>query len=132
MARMGEKLAGLRILIAEDSYLLASILADCIVLYGGTVVGPVQSQSSALALCKDGAVDCAVLDVKLDDGPCYPLIASLTQQGVPVLLTTGYKQAHIPALFQALPIFIKPFDLEALANCIAYCCRAKLSGRSGL
>lgn len=124
MAQIGDRLRGFHILIAEDDYLFANILADLIRLYGGTVVGPVTSQKAATEICETTAPDCAVLDIRLADGPCYALADALIQRGIPVILASGLASSRIPDRFRALPTFVKPFDLARLAECLADCCRA--------
>lgn len=120
----GGKFRGLRILIAEDDYLMARLVSDLVVGGGGTVVGPVPSGRKALSMIAETAIDGALLDIKLRDGNCFSLIDELTRRAVPVVLATGYPKSSIPARFQRLPFLIKPFDLRKLADCVAVCCRA--------
>lgn len=113
---MAGRLAGLRILIAEDEWLLADLLVDLVKLHGGTVVGPVTNEPEALAIMDGTAIDAAVLDVVLASGPCYVLAETLMERDVPVILTTGHDISEIPDDFAALPIFSKPFHMETLVD----------------
>ena len=125
MARMAKTLAGLRVLIAEDDYLVGAFLADFITLCDGTMIGPVRDEKDVLPKIDQESVDCTIIDLKLNDAPCYPLIEALTARGVSVIITTGYPLFSIPIKFHRLPIFAKPYDFERIAECVADCCLAK-------
>lgn len=125
MVRPGDKLYGLRILVVEDEYLVADVLVQLIKLYGGTVVGPAACEVEALAILDETPVDCAVLDIKLRDGPCIALARALAQRGIHVTLTTGYSRLGIPEELRHLPTFTKPADLGALVEHLTDCCRSK-------
>lgn len=116
MASAGDKLHGLCILVVEDEYLVADIFVDLIELYGGTVAGPVATEEEALAILDETPVDCAVLDVKLRDGPCIALVEALVQRGIHVTLATGYSNSGIPEELRHLPTFTKPADLGVLVE----------------
>lgn len=122
MGRMAKMLDGFRILIAEDDYLIAAFLADYIAQRGGTVIGPVGSGKEVLQRIEREAVDCAVIDLKLQDGPCLRLIEALMERGVRIIVTTGYPVSSIPAKFRQLPIFAKPYDYDAVADRVTECC----------
>lgn len=120
---MRGKLHGFCILIAEDEYLLAGILAELVSLNGGTVVGPVASEEDGWTILDRLKIDGAVLDVRLEDGSCFPLAEALLRRRVPVIFTTGHSVSEIPEKFRDLPTFTKPSKFEQLVDCIADCCR---------
>lgn len=128
MARSGDKLRGLKILVAEDEERLADVLIDLIGLYGGTVAGPVASVEEAAALIDGARIDAAVLDVRLRSGPCFTLAEALLRRRIPVILITGFSLTEIPEPLEGLPIFTKPFRVEALVDCVADCCRTRPAG----
>ena len=123
MVRSGDKLYGLCILVAEDEYLVADVIVQLIQLYGGTVAGPVACEEEALAILDETPVDCAVLDVKLSNGPCVSLARELAKRDIPVTLATGYSRSSIPEELRHLPTFTKPIDLGALLEHLADCRR---------
>ena len=61
----GEDLAGLRVLIVEDEFLLAMELETLVECSGCTAVGPASSVRQALALIDGEEPDIALLDVDL-------------------------------------------------------------------
>ncbi len=83
-------LAGHRILVVEDEYLIARNVKRWLMAAGAVVVGPVPSVDQALDLIEDDGLAAAILDVNLGDGDTvYPVAAELGAMGVPYLLATG-------------------------------------------
>src|SRR5215472_11843709 len=105
-----ETLAGLKVLVVEDSYLIAEHVSDLLVQYGAEVVGPVGRLGQGLKLVEDGApVDGALLDVNLDGEFCFPIAAALAQRAVPFAFLTGYDDDDIiPRDFAGAPRLGKP------------------------
>ena len=81
-------LAGRRILIVEDEFLLVLELKRRVRAAGGAVVGPVGSVERALARVRDGRLDGALLAVDLNEQPITSLAEALRERGVPFLLVT--------------------------------------------
>lgn len=110
-------LAGLRVLVVEDSLLVADMIAELLEDAGVTVVGPVGRVPAALALAEREALDGALLDVNLAGQHSGPIAAALHIRGIPFIFLTGYSDAGaLPAEFRDMPQMAKPFrqrDLEA-------------------
>jgi CheY-like chemotaxis protein len=106
-------LAGRRVLIVEDRYLLAAEMADEVVRLGGQVVGPSRSVAAARRLL-DQPVDVGLLDVNLDGELVYPLAETLVEQGVPIIFTTGYDDELLPEPWRRRPRLRKPVSDKAL------------------
>lgn len=114
------RLAGRRILIAEDEYLVAFDLRDELQLAGATVLGPAPSVDAALELIAANAqIDAAVLDINLDGKLVFPAADALILRKVPFLLTTGYDKAATPELYRHLPRCEKPFDPAEIVSRLA-------------
>jgi CheY-like chemotaxis protein len=107
------ELAGKRILLVEDEYVLATELAQFLQRHGATIVGPVGSVAEALVLAK-GAVDAAVLDVNLRGERVYPVADTLIRRGVPLVFATGYDELLMQRPYIGLPRCQKPIDKAAL------------------
>jgi DNA-binding NtrC family response regulator len=83
-------LAGYRVLVVEDEPLVAEGLRDLIAEAEGVPAGPASSVREAQHLLKDGpAVDAALLDVNLPDGPVTPVLEALSARGVATVVYTG-------------------------------------------
>ncbi len=113
-------LGGCRILVIEDEYLLADELASELTRAGATIIGPVAAVGAALGLIEaDPRLDGALLDVHLEGEMSFPVADLLVQRGVPLVFTTGYDAAAIPARFAHVPRCEKPISLPQIARAIA-------------
>jgi DNA-binding LytR/AlgR family response regulator len=114
-----EELAGLRILIVEDEFLLAMELETLVEERGCTAVGPASSVRQALALIDGEEADVALLDVNLKGERATPVAAALQERGVPYVLITGYSDAQLsePEL-RAAPRIDKPVSSRALKRAV--------------
>lgn len=117
-------LAGRRILVVEDEYLVATALAEELADVGVDVVGPAPSVSRALALIdRTPDLDLALLDVNLGGEAVYPVADALARRGVGFVLVTGYDRDAIPERFHDRTTLQKPIGsrtvLEALRQSLA-------------
>jgi two-component system, response regulator PdtaR len=78
------------VLVAEDELLIAMDVIDELDAAGFVTVGPFSRTSQALDYCKSHTPDCAVLDVRLEDGECYALADLLSQRDVPLVFHSGH------------------------------------------
>jgi DNA-binding LytR/AlgR family response regulator len=115
----GAELAGLRILIVEDEFLLAMELEALLQRRGCTVLGPVSSVAQALSMLDGEQPDIALLDVNLKGERATPVAAALLARGVPFVLITGYSgpQLSEPEL-SAAPRIDKPVNCRVLKRAV--------------
>jgi CheY-like chemotaxis protein len=93
-------LAGRRIMLVEDDYLVADDLAAHLREAGGEVIGPASSLPAAMRLaCESERIDAALLDIDLNGVAVFPLAAELRARGVPLLFLTGFGMSSIPHEF---------------------------------
>ncbi|PVE20744.1 hypothetical protein DC522_30530 [Microvirga sp. KLBC 81] len=113
-------LSGRRVLVVEDEFFVADDLVQAISVLGAEVLGPVPTRDEALdLLAKAGPIDLAVLDISLEDEAVYPVADLLSEQGVPFLFATGYSHVLVPAEYQHVPRWEKPFDVQTLAQALS-------------
>jgi DNA-binding LytR/AlgR family response regulator len=112
-------LAGRRILVVEDEYLVAADVAERLEEEGAIVVGPARSCVDALALVDRVSVDAAVLDINLGAEPAYPIAEALRAARVPFVFASGYDEVAIATEYVDVPRCQKPIDHEALAKLLA-------------
>ncbi|MDI1363452.1 MAG: HWE histidine kinase domain-containing protein [bacterium] len=110
-------IAGLRVLIVEDSLLLALELEAGLEDAGVVVVGCAAELSEALAML-DQTFDVAVLDADLNGQSVAPVAEILRREGRPFVFATGYADKAAPMGFDA-PIVRKPYNVHQIARAIA-------------
>src|SRR5947209_12622044 len=112
----GLDLAGRRLLVVEDEYIVASDLAHALEDAGAEVVGPAGSVREALQFVQrdGGRLNGAVLDVNLRDERVYPVADALADLGVPFVLVTGYDETSILDAYAGAPRCEKPIDKQRL------------------
>ncbi len=110
-------LEGRVVLVVEDEYLVAVTLERVLRKLGATVLGPVATVDEALQLV-DEAFDVALLDVNLGGEMVFPVADRLMERGRPIVFTTGYDLASLPARFADVPFCRKPFDFAHLSQTV--------------
>ena len=117
MAASHESLAGLRILVVEDNFLVAEDLRGLLAKRGCDVVGPAPRVEQGLNLVAAGGLDGAVLDINLGNEDCFAIAAALTERSVPFLFLTGYDDSNlVPAEYRQAPRLSKPVDEARLLS----------------
>jgi two-component sensor histidine kinase len=106
-------LRGLRVLVVEDSALVAMEIQSALRAEGVEILGPLARLGEALATLQGAPPDAALLDIDLDGVPVFPLADRLVEQGVPVLFTTGYEpRLVLPPRYATASVLAKPFRGE--------------------
>ena len=83
--------AALRILLVEDSELLAERLRELLGQIGGVeVVGTVRDERAAVAMTKEGGIHVLILDLQLKNGTGFGVLRSLGEQRPAVIVFTNY------------------------------------------
>lgn len=116
MSQAAAPLAGQRILIVEDRYLIASEMAEQVGRLGGEVLGPSRDVASAAEILAHERVDVALLDVSLDGEVVFPLAEFLAGRGVPFIFLTGYDADLLPLAWRGRPTLAKPIHPARLRD----------------
>jgi DNA-binding NtrC family response regulator len=107
-------LKGMRILVVEDSWQLGLALKNLLQMLGADVAGPVATRADAERLICLRTPDVALVDVNLRGGEqAYGLIDQLHDQGVRVIVTSGYVDLPLPSQ-KVAAILQKPVSEELL------------------
>ncbi|WP_338664966.1 PAS domain-containing protein [Pararoseomonas sp. SCSIO 73927] len=110
-------LAGLCVLVVEDEALVAVEVADALAAAGCRIIGPAGTLEEGLAAARGaGALDAAVLDMKLGGRPVLPLADELAARGVPMIFTTGYGEP--PPGHHGATVLTKPIRPEDLVRAV--------------
>lgn len=106
-----------RILIVEDSYLMADVLGDVVRDCGYVVAGATASIAGGLLAVEQDCLDGAVLDIDLGGRPSFPICTALRAKGIPFLFVSGYSAGTVvPDEFRAAPHIGKPVDPHELGS----------------
>ena len=116
---MTAALDGMRILVVEDEFLVATLLQDMLEAAGCRVFGPMARVAEALDAVDNGAYDAAVLDVNLGGERIDPVADALSRRKVPFMFVTGYGAGVLPEGFAGRPRLSKPFRLDDLLGTLS-------------
>ena len=108
-------LAGRRVLVVEDEYLLAEDLRPALEAQGAEVMGPAASVAQALDLLRSGLSPyMAILDINLHGEMVYPVADALRARGIPFIFATGYEAWAIPEAYADVTRAEKPVELRSI------------------
>ena len=108
-------LAGLRLLVVEDEYMIAEHIGMQLEDFGCEVVGPVGTINEALAILEGCGLDGVLLDANLSGESTAPIAAALNAASVPFVVATGYGSRDLSDdALNAAPRIIKPFGKAEL------------------
>ena len=111
--RSVSRLRGLRVLVVEDSWHIATTVESLLKEVGMVIIGAAASAHDAERLAHERAPNVAVVDIKLRDGTAYGVIDCLHDLGVGVVVVTGFTTLSTP-LVKAAAILRKPFNGDEL------------------
>jgi len=116
---LGTNLAGTKILLVEDEFIITLEMELALLNLGCVVLGPAASAAQALALLDRERPDVAMLDVRLLDGLVTPVAERLGALGVPFVLVTAYDTAQLPPPLRAAPLLAKPVNDNELRRLLS-------------
>lgn len=106
----------IRVLIAEDEFLVGLQLEEDLRSAGCSIVGPFNTLEAATRAARTERFDLALLDINLNGDMVYPLADEFLARGVPFIFLSGYVSADLPARFRRSPRLTKPHDPAALSK----------------
>ena len=114
----GVGMNGLKVLIVEDCYLMASALGDLLANAGAQVVGTANSVASAFRILAVSPVDIACLDINLGKENSFPIADELTARGIPFVFVSAYDSTVLPAAYRERPFVDKvKVSSDLLSTC---------------
>jgi DNA-binding response OmpR family regulator len=100
---------GVHVLVVEDQWQVALALKSFLEAHDMKVSGPVAKLADASRLAAEHTPVFAIVDMNLKGDMAYPLIDQLHDQGVRVVVISGY--AVVPQLGEkVVAVLQKPFD----------------------
>jgi len=106
-----------QVLVVEDEFLIAGLIADQLEELGYAVVGPALSMVEARRLAQSATIDCALLDWSLAGASTGEVADILGLRHIPYVFASGY--AELPdASRRKTAILKKPFSLAELQQAV--------------
>lgn len=113
------KLSGLRILIAEDSWIHADTLSVILEGEGASVVGPCSTAADAIDRVRREPMDFALLDMNLGGVSADDLAAALFERSIPYAIVTAYRTLPSNADAEAFGVLHKPINAKAIVDLLS-------------
>ena len=111
-------LAGRRILVVEDSPVVAPFTVNVLEDLGCIAVGPAPNMATARELIDAGDFDAAIMDVHIRGEGVFGLCELLERRGIPFLLTSGYADWQLPTELLDRPQLQKPYTFDQLRDAL--------------
>lgn len=111
-------LSGLRILLVEDSLLLAMEVEQTLETYGAEVVTCLGA-SEGMAAIRNTQFDFLLTDYGLGGTSVLPLLHLAASRNIPLAILTGYPPDHLMEASRGLKVFEKPFREADIVKHIA-------------
>lgn len=102
------------VLIVEDEWAVATLIASGVRKLGCRVIGPAASVVHAIALLYGEAPDAALLDVTLGTESSDLIADALSECGIPFAFVTATPKDRLPARFAGREVLPKPVSAWAL------------------
>jgi CheY-like chemotaxis protein len=109
-------IAGKRILVVEDEFLVSAMIVDMLDELGAQVVGPAATIAAGLSLAEEAEIDAAVLDVNVRGSRIDPVADALSARNIPFVFGTGYRDLGWAT---DAPMLEKPYTNSALEAALA-------------
>lgn len=104
-----------RVLVLEDSLIIAMETEDVLRAFGAGSIDIVNSVDHAMDAVKAEKYDFALLDVNLGEGMSFDFARSLRETSIPFGFVSGYSDTQdFPTDMQDVPLLVKPFDEPAM------------------
>lgn len=112
-------LSGQTILVLEDEFFMAFDVRRALETAGAAVLGPYGSVEAARSRLDQTLPSMAVVDINLDDRPCFEFARLLRNRNVPLVFVSGYDAAAIAPEFADVPLLQKPVELAQIVKAAA-------------
>ncbi len=113
---MDRKSTELRVLVVEDSPVIAMATEDMLRAFGHVPLGPVGNMADALALAENEEMDAAIVDLNIRGTKAFSLLNILERRGIPFLIVSGYADWKMPDEWAGRARLQKPFSETQLRD----------------
>lgn len=111
---------GMRVLVAEDNFLIGEFVRQILTDMGCSVTGPIGDLNELLEAIRLDLFDGALLDLDLDGVSVLPAANALAEHGTPFIVASGRGNlTGLPALLARAPQLAKPYNAGALEQAVS-------------
>ncbi|HVL78094.1 MAG TPA: response regulator [Sphingomicrobium sp.] len=115
---MPSELAGRRILLVEDSPVVAELAQEMLEELGCIVVGPAGNLATARILAETEAIDAGLIDVRIRGDKSFAICDILAARRLPFILTSGYADWAVAEKWRDSARLPKPYALPDLERAL--------------
>lgn len=112
-----DRLSGVRVLVAEDDFLIGAHLESVLRSEGAAVT--LVSEVSELGGIDKSMVDVAILDLTLRDGAADAAANAMTASGIKVLIYSGAEAKTVGSRVSGAEVLSKPAEDETVISAVA-------------
>ena len=110
---------GLRVLLIEDNYLVATSIKRMLEKCGCVVLGPISTVEDGLTAVREQHIDGALLDINIIGGTSARVAEELQSRGCPIMFITGYGSPRmLPDSLTSVRRLNKPIEASQLAEAL--------------
>ena len=106
----------LRVLVAEDEFLVGTILEEALLERGHQIVQLCSNYASLEVASQRLRFDVAILDINLAGKMVFPIAQMLRAKGKAFILVTGYGAQSLPEDLRGAQIVAKPCSVDLIEN----------------
>jgi CheY-like chemotaxis protein len=82
--------APLRVLVVEDSPIVALAIEEMLQEFGMFPIGPFGNMAAALNAAEDEQLDSAIVDLNIRGAKAFSLFSALDRRQIPFIIASGY------------------------------------------
>ena len=107
---MNNEHTGLRVLVIEDSPVIAMATASMLRTLGHLPLGPAGNMMTAMALVGSEEMDAAIVDINIRGTKAFSLLSVLSDRDIPFVIASGYADWNMPEEWLGRARLQKPFS----------------------
>jgi CheY-like chemotaxis protein len=116
---MSGVLTGRRVLVVEDSPVVAPFTKAVLDDLGCVVAGPATNMADARSLAETEQIDAALIDIRIRGEKAFAICDILAARDVPFVLTSGYADWPVPDEWKDRPQLPKPYTPDDLERALS-------------
>ena len=101
-----------RVLLVEDEYLIAAMVADMLADLACECLGPIGTMEEGIKAARSVVCDAAIINLMIEGRHAYEITEILAERNIPFCFASGVPQTEILEKWRSRPFIRKPYVLE--------------------